>query len=339
MRGFWGKVFGGVVAALITLALVSTGTSMARQASWQQAPVVPAFTPKDRVKLKVRVEQGRRLGLRNRVFAKVGDSNTEFSPNLYGMACRRSKGLSPQLRRTLAAWNRIRVPNTQTQALPGCRPWTSFSRRSVAAQAGVFSSWSLNRIDSLPDVGYLRKPVGCALDVTPLDCEVDAVRPRYALVMLGTNDLGMDIAFGLDPGSQIEKRLGGVLRALLARRVVPVLSTIPHVSLTDPTSQPIVDAGVERSNAGIWRLARKFQLPMVNLWRAFRSPSVINSGLSVDGLHLRVKGNGGAMVGVNPDSGTLLDSVDFRPAALRFGANRRNLIWLKTLARLDRTTG
>lgn len=44
------------------------------------------------------------------------------------------------------------------------------------------------------------------------------------------------------------------------------------------------------------------------------------------------------MVGVQPGTSTFADSVDFTPAGLRYGANRRNLIWLKTLARLDRVT-
>lgn len=65
---------------------------------------------------------------------------------------------------------------------------------------------------------------------------------------------------------------------------------------------------------------------------------MIDLGLAGDGLHLSVAGAGGEMVGVQPGASTFADSVDFTPAGLRYGANRRNLIWLKTLARLDRVT-
>ena len=305
--------------------------------AWQSAPVIPSLSNGDQARLKDRVAAGERTGLRSGVFAKVGDSNTEFSPDLYGLACRKPTGLSAALRGTLATYSRVRLPNAR--ALPGCRPWTSFSRRSSAAQAGVHSTWPLTPVKDLPDESYWAKPPGCPLKGTPLSCEIDATMPRYAMVMLGTNDIGMDIAFGIQPGSRIVSRLGGVVRALLARKVVPVLSTIPPIIRPDGTRQGEVTAGVARSNAGIFELARKWHLPMINLWRALKEPSMIDLGLAGDGLHLSVAGAGGEMVGVQPGTSTFADSVDFTAAGLRYGANRRNLIWLKTLARLDRVTG
>lgn len=308
----------------------------AAKAAWVKAPVLPALSHQDQAKLKVRVARGDRLGLRSRVFAKVGDSNTEFSPNFYGLGCRAARGLGPALQRTLRRWNQVRVPNLR--ALPGCRPWTSFSRRSSAAQAGVYSFWSVTLNRDLPTTGYTKRSPGCSLNRTPLDCEIAATRPRYATVMLGTNDIGMDLYFGFTPGSQIGQRVGAVARALLKQGVVPVLSTIPPVRTSDPALQEAFDKGVRRSNAEVWKLSRRLRLPMINFWRALRAPALINRGLADDGLHLTVKGAGSAAVGVSPGR-TLADSVDFRPGALRFGANRRNLIWLRTLARLDKITG
>lgn len=327
------------LAAVLAIVLVAFGPVefAAAKPAWMRTPVVPAIGPKDSKKLSSRVAAGVKIGLRRGVFAKVGDSNTEFAPDLYGFACRRPTALTARLRKTVARYNRVRLANPR--AISGCKPNTSFSRRSSAAQAGVISPWPLIGVRDLPDEGYLKKPPGCALDSTPLDCELDALRPRYGLVMLGSNDLGMDLALGIRPGSQIINRLGPVLRHLLDRKVVPVLSTIPPVKPLNPEYHAAVNLGVARTNAGIWRLSRTYRLPMINLWRALRWPGVINQGLADDGLHLSVLGANGEMIGVEPGPTTLLDSVNFSRRALRYGANRRNLIWLKTLARLDRITG
>lgn len=305
--------------------------------AWKKAPVVPEPGLFDRRLLKARIQEGQQQGLRPHVFAKVGDSNTEFAANFYGLACRQPVALDRSLDKTLASYNRARLANTR--ALPGCQPWTSFSRRSAAAQAGVYTTWSLVKGQDLPASGYWSNPPGCPPAETPLACEIEATSPRYALVMLGTNDIGMDLYFGIQPGSKIRSRLAKVLGALLARGVVPVLSTIPPIVSEEPLNQAVFDAGVARTNAGIWKLSRKFHLPMVNLWRSLKAPGVINDGLSTDGLHLGVFGAGGALPAVNPEPGTFLNSVDFSRDGLRFGSNRRNLILLKTLARLNRITG
>lgn len=334
MRVIKGVIIGSMLFA--TLAFAGVGAEAASPQGWKLAPVVPSFGKKDQQRLRARVVNGRKAGLRAKVFAKIGDSNTEFSPNLYGLACRSPKGISPNLRRTLNAWNKVRLPNPY--ALSNCRPWTSFSRHSAATLGGVTSFWSMTPVKDLPDVGYGHKPAGCALDVTPLQCELDVMRPRYALIMLGTNDLGLDYAFSITPGSEIVPRLAPLIKAVMARGIVPILSTIPPVIQTDPSRQQWFDEGVERTNAGIWKLSRTFKVPMMNLWRAFAAPGMVNRGLDADGLHLGVAGAGGGF-GVDPGPTTFIDSVDFRPDALKYGANRRNLIWLKTLAGLDKITG
>lgn len=335
MRIFRGTVSGFLLFALLALAGVSP--TAAATPAWVKAPVVPAFGKQDRIKLKARVTAGEKLGLRSGVFAKVGDSNTEFAPNFYGLACRQPVGLPADLRKTLVSYNRVRIRNPRS--MPDCLPNTSFSRRSAAAQAGVFTTWSLSRVGDLPDEGYWEKPSGCGMDTTPLDCEVSAIRPRYALVLLGTNDLGMDLYFELVPGRQTFARMSAVVRRLLDRGVIPVLSTIPPVTKDDPVEQQKYAVGVARTNAAIWKLSRIRRLPLVNLWRAMQAPAMIDLGLADDGVHFSVAGADGRMVGKEPEPSTLTDSVNFTPGSLRYGANRHNLIWLKTLARLDRITG
>ena len=77
---------------------------------------------------------------------------------------------------------------------------------------------------------------------------------------------------------------------------------------------------------------------MINLWRMLDSPAMINRGMSNDGLHMSVAGANGEMIN-GPGPTTMADSVRFDRSSLRYGANRRNLVWLKTLALLDKITG
>lgn len=332
------KITVSAAAVLLPLVLAVVIPSAAKGApAWQQAPVLPALAGQVKQKVRVTVRSGKRQGNRAGVFAKIGDSNTEFAPNLYGFACGRPAGLTPNLARTRTRYNRVVVRNPR--ALPGCGRFTSFARRSFAAQAGAYSSWATTVVSELPDSGYHRKPALCPLASTPLTCEVGAIRPRFAFLLLGTNDLEIDLFFGITPGSQIESRLRPAIRSLLGRGVLPVLSTIPPVLRTSPGDAANLAAGVARTNAGIHKLARQWQLPMINLWRALRQPAMLNRGLAGDGLHLRLPGSGGRSVALRPEPTTFSDAVNFGNRALRFGANRRNLIWLRTLTRLDRVTG
>jgi len=303
--------------------------------AWMLAPVIPKLTGDERRLLQHRLREGRVKGMRWGVFAKVGDSNTEFSPNIYGLGCRAPQGLPTELDVVRRRYIKKRLP--EGESLPGCRPRTSFSRRSAAAQAGVVSTWPLTKVADLPTSGFGRKPPHCESNETPLSCELRIIRPSFAFVMLGTNDVGLDLTFGIEPGSKILARLRPLVVYLLKQGVVPVLSTIPSIAAIPP-QEGTYERAVARTNGGILRLARAFKVPVINLWKALQQPTMINQGLSSDGLHLSVEGAGGEAVGLKPHNGTLRDSVDFSSEALRYGANRRNLIFLKALAVLDRAS-
>lgn len=329
-----------VAGLLAVIALLPAGTAPVvgvadASMGWKSAPILPVVKGKTKRKLIRRVARGKRLGMRA-TFAKVGDSNIEMTPGLYGLACADPVGLPPALRPTLRRYGRVRLANQR--AFPGCRPWNSFSRRSAAAQGGTHSTWSLVVGSELPDSGYLGFPTDCAKSETPLGCELRVTRPRYAFVLTGTNDFSLDHYLGLTPGAEIGARLKQVLKALLANGTVPILNSIPPRA--DGTEQERAgrEMFVNRTNAGIRRLARSMNLPFINLWRAMSDPWMVNQGMDDGGLHLSLFGAEGKALVREVGPTTFADSVVFSRQGLRYGSNRRNLIWLKTLARLDRVT-
>lgn len=337
----WGKGRCLAVAVLLLLMLVPASapaaTPVPSPATWKQAPVIPDVSGAVRVRLVIGVNRGRRLGLRAGVFAKLGDSNTEMSPAFYGLACRSPKGLPRSLVPVIERYNRVLLPNPQ--AVGPCRPWTSFSRRSAATQSATPSSWLTMKAGDMQDSGLIHRPPECGMDETPLSCELRITRPRYALVMTGTNDIGMDIHFRHPQGSQIVKRLTPVVRGIRLRGTVPVLSTAPPALVDDHRLQKFMDDAIERINAGIATVAETMNVPLVNLWRAMRQPQMVNQGMSPDGLHLGVFDIDGPPALLAGDGKVFGRSVAFTREALRHGANRRNLIMLRTLARLDRAAG
>jgi lysophospholipase L1-like esterase len=141
----------------------------------------------------------------------------------------------------------------------------------------------------------------------PLDKELEAISPRYAVVMFGTNDL---VARTGDLFS-FARSLFAITDRLIAKGAVPILSTIP------PRNDSVLaDARVAEFNAVIHGIAQGRQVPLMDLERELRA--LPRHGLGRDGLHLNVY-PGGACV--------------FTPAGLRFGHNVRNLLTLEALTR------
>lgn len=329
------QIFTAAVAGCLLLFLMASlpGLAPAAAPAWQRAPVVPALGAKAKKQVRSTVKAGRKKGNRAGVFAKAGDSNTEMSPALYGLGCAKpSYGQHRYLASVVRKYRRIRLKNPD--GFPGCRSGNSFSRRSVATRSATWAGWSSTRIN---EINPAYAPLGsCHQWETPLACEIKAVRPRFLLLMSGTNDLGYDYYFDLVPGAHVGERLEPAVNQALARGVLPVLSTIPPIHSADPELKETWDAGVLRTNAGIYRLARRRNLPMINLWRALVSPGMVNQGISADTVHLSLFG--GALPTLYPGADTFRNSINFTAAGLRYGTNRRNLIWLKTLAKLDRIT-
>ncbi|MSP60279.1 MAG: SGNH/GDSL hydrolase family protein [Myxococcales bacterium] len=170
---------------------------------------------------------------------------------------------------------------------------TSFDRASLAAVVG----WSAGK----PLQG----------NPSPLEQEVAAIKPAFAVVMLGTNDTYVQ---GIYP---FEKNLLAVVDGLLARGVVPLVSTIP------PRGDTLeANALVPEMNAIIRAVAQARQVPFLDLWQTLvKLPAY---GLAGDGVHLQAYVSGG------------VHACWLTPPALQAGMNRRNLITLEALDRARR---
>lgn len=143
---------------------------------------------------------------------------------------------------------------------------------------------------------------------SPLTGELDALAPRFATLMYGTNDIGfvdMD-AFG--------RNMTRILDQMLGVGTIPVMSSIPPRD-----DNATIDARVPLYNVLLRAIAQSREVPFVDFHRElFPLP---NHGLStVDHIHPTAS-MGGCV---------------FTATGLRAGANVRNLIVIEAFDRLRR---
>ena len=226
---------------------------------------------------------GQSLGNRPAVFSKVGDSIT--ASGVY---------LSPigRGRYNLRDYFYL-APVIDTFLQESARTDNSFANSSLAARGG-WTSWSLLSSKEAD-------PTQCLEGEIPLVCEYRRVRPSFALIMLGTNDV-----LQTSP-RDYEANMRSILETTMAMGVVPILSSIPSLDRSD------VGGRVEALNTVLYNLALEYQIPFLDYWSAL--VSLPNRGLSSDGVH--------------PSVGPA--SADFTPAHLQFGMTVRNLTALQAL--------
>ena len=209
------------------------------------------------------------------VFSKIGDSNT-VNPQYLGCFAGTQVDLS-----------------THTSLQPALTYFLdggSFDRVSLCATVG----WSaFSALTGAP---------------TPLQQEVDAVAPRYATVMYGTNDVGFGDThlFG--------RNMFTIIDTLVMQGVVPIVSTIPP---RDDSAS--IDAWVPRYNLVARGIAQARRVPFVDLHRELLP--IPSHGLGPDGVHLNAYFSGSYR------------SCALTPVGLAFGHNTRNLATLEGLSR------
>ncbi|MGA7435793.1 MAG: hypothetical protein WBW44_09260, partial [Solirubrobacterales bacterium] len=219
-------VFAVVVYLFLVDGVVTAGT--ASGAGWKEMPVVPKLSGSTAARLARDVASSRAAGNRRQVFMKVGDSNTEMAGVLYGLGCRQPKVGSrigrAGLQATIRRYNQIEL--SDDLSFEGCDRITSFSRRSNAVRSGSWSTWSLELSGAFVGSSW-EVSSQCRPKETPLACEVRMIKPVFALVMTGTNDIPFDLAFGIDPGTQTRERISALVKSIRDLGSVPVLSTLP----------------------------------------------------------------------------------------------------------------
>lgn len=225
-----------------------------------------------------------RSGGRRDVFIKVGDSNT-VNPAFLGCFARKDVRLG---------------------AHAALAPTLDFFRSHIVDGRRT----SFDRVTEAARVGWLAGAV-LAGERAPLEREIAALRPAFAVVMLGTND---NRPGGIEP---FTKNLAEVVDRALALGVVPLVSTIPP-----RTDSPAAAARVAELNAVVRSLAEERQVPLMDLHAALLP--LRGRGLAADGVHLQVAGK---------------DSPHgcwFTRDALSRGMNVRNLVTLTALDRARR---
>jgi hypothetical protein len=221
---------------------------------------------------------------RKDVFAKVGDSITVSSSFLGCYAGSDVKyGGHGSLEPTRAFFAETKADSTHT----------SFDRPTLAAAVG----WSAKAaLTGSPN---------------PIEKEVDAIQPAFAVIMFGTNET---YPTGVHP---FEHNLLADVDALLGLGVVPLMSTIPPRG-----DDPVANALVPEMNAVVRAVAQARQVPLMDYHQLLAG--LPDYGLAGDGVHPQVYVSGGA------------HACWLTPDALQEGMNQRNLVVLEALDRAKR---
>ena len=228
------------------------------------------------------------LGIRARsaspdddVLMKVGDSNTVNTNMVQCFANPAKTDLAGRthLQDTLDALNARPVAGGP-----------QLSRDSLAAMVGRTAKWAITGAPS------------------PVQQEVSAINPRFALVSYGTNDMQQAANF-MSALFPFHDNFAQLLDALLAQGIIPIITGLP------PRGDSAQATQWARTFNDLTRaVAEARQLPYIDLLQA--TESLPNQGLVGDGLH----GNSapqGACVLTDP--------------ALDYGFNMRNLLTLTML--------
>ena len=168
-----------------------------------------------------------------------------------------------------------------------------FARSSLATKGGQTATWAITT------------PIGA--ESSPLLAEIDAIRPRFMIVMFGTNDLGWN------QPKQYLADMRTLVETLLDRGVIPILSTIPHYHAEWAEPRVPLYNGIVRY------LAEHYRLPLMDYWQVL--DDLPGHGLWDDGVHPSAGGR----------------PCDFRrDYGLYHGQNRRNLLAMQMLDLLQR---
>lgn len=298
-----------------------------------QAAVGRTWDEATTARLRTDVARADAMGMRAGVFAKAGDSNLGAYNALYGLGCRepiwdRFSWLEPTLRRyrevELAAGRDIpgQVPPAELRA-----PWNSFSRSSAAARSGIIADHLMYPSRRFAGETVWEPDPECDPEESVLAYEIRLVKPRFVFIHLGTNGS----SYGMT-SEQTAEQVREMITEIRRLGPVPVAFTIPPQ--LDNEEHQGRWAFARGTSEGIARIAREEEVPCFDQWRMLADDRMINHGMIAydgeyyDGFHLETLG------GFRSDD-AVERSVDFRPRALLYGTNLRNLFFLHFLHSMD----
>lgn len=265
--------------------------TIALSLSEQMQRAIPPLNPATIAHVRTLYGAAVRARLRPDVFAKIGDSITESGSFAHDIG----HGWIE-----LGEFERLDavVRRFSRRAFSSNREDNSFSRASAAATAG-----------------WTTEDLLAGGDACPVERELRALRPAFAIVMIGTNDVERVDA------ETFERNLREILRRVEARGAISIVSTIPdHLGTAEFTARS------REYNSIIRRVAGQLNLPLLDYHAALSS--LPHAGISDDNVHP-------SSFVENNDTRAAV----FTPAGLRHGYNVRNLTFLLMLERLSQTLG
>jgi hypothetical protein len=230
--------------------------------------------------------QGQQMGSRANVFTQVGDCNSDTRAFLFPFD-RGEYDLGPyaSLEETVRFFT------------------GSFARDSAAGQFGYSALSVLDPLFADPQV--------CQRGESSVACEYRRSQPAVALIMFGANDV-----VGLTE-EQYAASIGQIVATSLDRGIIPVLSTFPWCANDWQYEKAL------RLNVITVQVAREYDVPLVNFWRA--AQTLPNCGYAPDTHHLSQAGPRG-----------YAPFVAFNGEEARSGNTLRNLLTLQILDLLRR---
>ncbi len=234
--------------------------------------------------------RGQRKGNQPNVFAKVGDSITASYHALHPLGD--------------GSYNLHDYQHLQaTIDYFSTGPSNGFKRDSQAAGVG----WNAAAVL----LSRFADPTQCEAGESPLECEYRLLQPAFALIMLGTNDVGYV------PLETYRYNMQRIIDISIERGIIPIISTIPP--------RRGYEEQVLRFNQIIRELAQRNAIP---LWDYGYAMAVnLPSSLTVDGVHpsLPLRGHE--------------DAANFTADNLNYGYVLRNLSALYVLDALRQEFG
>lgn len=298
------------------------------------------YFPKESL-LRSQVKRANTFGLRRYSFAKVGDSNTEMVMSIYALGCTDIKlpNKYSSLQTTLDSYNNPVYPETWSYgSVSGvdCLRSNPFSRHSAASRSATDSTWPLTQAANLPKPGNGWASLGwidekCNPAETPLTCEIRLMKPRYTIIMIGSNDMAYR-----SPINTYTDRIDRLVDKTRNKGSIPVLVTLPPMVEygSDPLTNLPSEEWVRIAGRSLVEYAKDNNIAIVNFWKAMKNLRMIHSGVSSDGVHLSYP----EIEDENQqtEKEIMKRSVDFSLKGLRYGSNLRNLLTLQLLNRLNR---